>query len=151
MSALKSNIDKLPSGALAGDFSFEILLKLKTDGKTTEELMDMMPDALAYDAVLACLENLWRVGLLFRIRSGKTYEWWANGEGIANAAALLSDCVPMIPRRDLETISKLSDENAFVARVAGFFSVAGRVDILQAVLYRPPAAHPSSNIHLYTS
>jgi DNA-binding HxlR family transcriptional regulator len=139
MSALHLTRDKNFTRVRSCDFSFEILLKLNSDGKTTQELMDMLPNVVAYSALLTCLENLRRLGLIFRVRSGKTYEWWANGEGIADTATLLSDFAAVIPRRDLEAVSRLSEENAFVSRVAGFFSVAGRVDILQAVLHRPLA------------
>jgi len=139
MSLSDQNVENFEPFARNYDLSFDILLKLKSEGKTTSEIMDMFTDVSTCNSISTCLENLWRIGLIFRIRSGKTYEWWANGVGIANAAFLLSDCAAVIPKRDLKTIFALSEQNAFISRVAGFFSVAGRVDILQAVLYRPMA------------
>jgi hypothetical protein len=139
MSLPHQNVENFEFFARNCDLSFHVLLKLKSEGKTTKEIMELFSDVTTYGSILTCLENLRRIGLIFRIRSGKTYEWWANGVGIANAAFLLTDCAAVIPKRDLKTISALSEQNAFISRVAGFFSVAGRVDILQAVLYRPMA------------
>ena len=139
MSLSHQNVENLESSARNCCLSLDTLLKLKSVGKTTSEIMEMFTDLYTCNSILTCLENPWRIGLIFRIRSGKTYEWWANGVGIAKAAFLLSDCAAVIPKRDLKTIFALSEQNAFISRVAGFFSVAGRVDILQAVLYRPMA------------
>lgn len=137
MSASSAIVDKKEVTLPIRDFSFEILSNLKTEGKTTQEIYNSFSDFITYSTTLECLEKLFNMGLVFRTRSGNTFEWWANGRGIADAAALLLECAAMTPQRDLETICKLSDQNALVASMVRFFSVTGRMDILQVLLHRP--------------
>ena len=128
-----SNAERLLVGALTDDFAFEILMQLKTSGMTTGQLVAKLPGGPAHKAVCACLNRMHGAGLLFRIRSDKTFEWWVNRKGIADAAARLTEFAAMLPERSLEMISEASRQNAYVLRVARFFAISYRRDILQTL------------------
>lgn len=136
MSILQASPDQHLVSALGRELSFDILRLLKTDGMTTRELFEKLPDARAH-WVITCLEDMWRAGLIFRLRRENTYEWWASKKGIADAAARLLEYSAMIPQRDLETISKLSNRNAAISRLAKFIEVSYRAEILRAVRNHP--------------
>jgi DNA-binding HxlR family transcriptional regulator len=136
MSILPASPDQHLVSALGCELSFDILRLLKTDGMTTRELFEKLPGTRTH-TVYTCLENLWRAGLLFRLRCDKTYEWWPNRKGITDAAARLLEYSAMIPQRDLETISKLSDQNSVISRQAKFIEVSYRAEILRAVRNQP--------------
>lgn len=122
--------------ALACDFSLEILRQLKAEGMTTNEVVERLP-GITHGAVHACLKNLWGAGLLFRFRSEVNDQWWANKKRIAEVAARLSECAALLPERDLEAITKLSRENVHLSRLARFFNVSYRIEILRAVQEQP--------------
>ena len=132
-----SNAEGLLISALTDDFAFEILEQLKTGGMTTGQLADKLPGGPARKAVCACLNRLHGAGLLFRFRSDNTFEWWVNRKGIADAAARLTEIVAMLPEQSLETISEMSRQNAYISRLAKFFAIAYRRDILQTLRKRP--------------
>lgn len=122
--------------ALACDLSLEILRHLKADGMTTDQLAERLP-GVTHSAVHTCLKHLWRAGLLLRFRFEVNDQWWANKKGISEAAARLSDCAATLPTRDLDTISRLSRENAHLSRLTRFFSISYRIDILRALGKQP--------------
>lgn len=132
-----SKAEGLLTSVLTYDFAFDILEQLKTDGMTTGELADKLHGGPTRKAVGACLNRLYGAGLLFRFRSDKTFEWWANRKAIADAAVRLTEIAAMLPERNLEMISEVSRRNASVSRLTRFFLISYRRDILQTVRDRP--------------
>ena len=100
---------------------------------TTDELIDKLPGGTPRKALRAYLNRLHGAGLLFRFHSDKTFEWWVNRKGIAEAAARLTEIAAMLPDRGLETISEASRKNAFGSRLTKFFAISYRRDILQTL------------------
>jgi E3 ubiquitin-protein ligase DOA10 len=131
------NAEELLVSAPTDDLAFEILMQLKTSGRTATQLAEKLPGGPTRKAVCACLDRMHIAGLLFQLRSDNSFEWWANRKGIADAAARLTEIAAMLPERSLEMISEESRQNAYVSRLTKFFAMSYRRDILQTLQKHP--------------
>jgi hypothetical protein len=131
------NAEELLVSAPTDDLAFEILMQLKTSGRTATQLAEKLPGGPTRKAVCACLDRMHIAGLLFQLRSDNSFEWWANRKGIADAAARLTEIAAMLPERSLEMISEESRRNAYALRLTKFFAMSYRRDILQTLRKRP--------------
>lgn len=136
MSESRLTSDKLLLSALTYGFAFEILKQLKTQGMTTRALLGKLPNSPSHKALSVCLNRMQGAGLLFQIRTDATSEWWLNRMGIADAGVRLTEIAAMLPERSLETISKVSRQNASALRLTQFFSIPYRREILRALSKR---------------